>query len=247
MKDSEFIELLNLYLDHEISAADAAKLEAEVQNSTERRRVYRQYCRMQKACKLAGADFQTSLEPAVAARSKLVAFDPTAVAAVQRKRAGNFYTVGTFAALAACVAIIFVGRSRSTQPVSPSGETAVAATAEAAPVSVPAVAAATDLPSAAPRGLVSIAKRPGGTLVSDPLLLTNSARPDAVMASTAPDQNQLAWIQAVQLAPVQSHVQAAELRFDVRPASLRPEGRSLGGNRTPAEASAEMAAFRFVK
>ena len=31
MKDSEFIELLNLYLDHEISTADAARLEAEVQ------------------------------------------------------------------------------------------------------------------------------------------------------------------------------------------------------------------------
>ena len=30
MKDSEFLELLNLYLDHEISPADAARLEAEV-------------------------------------------------------------------------------------------------------------------------------------------------------------------------------------------------------------------------
>ena len=30
MKDSEFIELLNLYLDHEISAADAVRIEAEV-------------------------------------------------------------------------------------------------------------------------------------------------------------------------------------------------------------------------
>ena len=29
MKDSEFLELLNLYLDHEISPADAARLEAD--------------------------------------------------------------------------------------------------------------------------------------------------------------------------------------------------------------------------
>ena len=47
MKDSEFIELLNLYLDHEISVADAARLEAEVQGSPARRRVYREYCQMQ--------------------------------------------------------------------------------------------------------------------------------------------------------------------------------------------------------
>jgi hypothetical protein len=57
MKDSEFIELLNLYLDHEISADNAARLEAEVQGNPERRRVYRQYCRMQKACTLLANDF----------------------------------------------------------------------------------------------------------------------------------------------------------------------------------------------
>ena len=57
MKDSEFTELLNLYLDHEISAADAARLEAEVQINPNRRRVYQEYCRMQKACKLLAHDF----------------------------------------------------------------------------------------------------------------------------------------------------------------------------------------------
>ena len=50
MKDSEFLELLNLYLDHEITPADAARLEAEVRADPERRRTYLQYCRMQKAC-----------------------------------------------------------------------------------------------------------------------------------------------------------------------------------------------------
>ena len=39
MNDSEYIELLNLYLDHEISAADAARLEAEVQSNPARRRI----------------------------------------------------------------------------------------------------------------------------------------------------------------------------------------------------------------
>jgi len=52
MTDQEFIELLNLYVDREISAADAAKLEAAVLASPRRRSIYNQYCRMQKACTL---------------------------------------------------------------------------------------------------------------------------------------------------------------------------------------------------
>src|SRR5471032_2854782 len=50
MNDREFIELLNLYLDREISAVDALRLESEVVADPKRREVYDQYCRMQKAC-----------------------------------------------------------------------------------------------------------------------------------------------------------------------------------------------------
>src|SRR5665213_2153408 len=50
MKDSEFFELLNLYLDHEITPRESARLEAEVTRHPGRLRLYRQYCRMQKAC-----------------------------------------------------------------------------------------------------------------------------------------------------------------------------------------------------
>ncbi|MGH7996623.1 MAG: anti-sigma factor family protein [Opitutaceae bacterium] len=52
MKDSEFIELLNLYVDQEIDEESARRLEAEVQADPNRRRVYRQYCMMHKACAL---------------------------------------------------------------------------------------------------------------------------------------------------------------------------------------------------
>jgi hypothetical protein len=50
MKDPEFIELLNLYIDHEISAEDSVRLEAEVVSNREHRKLYRQYCRMHRAC-----------------------------------------------------------------------------------------------------------------------------------------------------------------------------------------------------
>lgn len=73
MNDSEFIELLNLYLDHEITPADAARLEAEVRGNPERRRTYLEYCRMQKACALLAADFAAD-RPAVRRESVAAGF-----------------------------------------------------------------------------------------------------------------------------------------------------------------------------
>jgi len=52
MTDQEFIELLNLYVDREISVQDAARLESAVTASPRRRSVYNQYCKMQKACSM---------------------------------------------------------------------------------------------------------------------------------------------------------------------------------------------------
>lgn len=135
MKDSEFIELLNLYLDHEISAVDAARLENEVQGNAARRRIYQQYCRMQKACKVLAVDFET--EPSVA--SNVIPFEPAAdVQAPARKaRASGLYAWGTVAA-AACVALALFSRSgNSTAGSSPvdmsqSGPVAVAAPVETA-------------------------------------------------------------------------------------------------------------------
>src|SRR6476620_5983664 len=99
MKDSEFTELLNLYLDHEISAADAARLEAEVQSNPARRRVYEDYCRMQKACKMLAQDFASETSEA---DRKIVAFESGANAA--RNKLG--YLTGALAAAAACVAAV---------------------------------------------------------------------------------------------------------------------------------------------
>jgi hypothetical protein len=62
MNDREFIELLNLYVDREISAEDALRLEAEVASRPRRRNVYDQYCRIQKACaKLSEENYTAAL------------------------------------------------------------------------------------------------------------------------------------------------------------------------------------------
>jgi hypothetical protein len=52
MNDKEFIELLNLYVDREISAEDAVRLEKVVATNARRREIYDQYCRIQKACSM---------------------------------------------------------------------------------------------------------------------------------------------------------------------------------------------------
>jgi hypothetical protein len=52
MTDKEFIELLNLYVDREISAEDALRLEKVVATNPRRREIYDQYCRIQKACSM---------------------------------------------------------------------------------------------------------------------------------------------------------------------------------------------------
>jgi hypothetical protein len=68
MNDKKFMELLNLYLDREIDADDALRLEAEVASNPARRRVYDEYCRMQKACSM------LTSEPAADPDKVVVAF-----------------------------------------------------------------------------------------------------------------------------------------------------------------------------
>ncbi len=72
MKESRYIELLNLYIDHRLTPAEAAELEAEVQSNPRRRKIYSQYCRIQKACALI-FDAERSLAPKTAA--VLTSFD----------------------------------------------------------------------------------------------------------------------------------------------------------------------------
>jgi len=102
MKDSKFIELLNLYVDHQISAEDSARLEAEIQRDPRRRQIYRQYCQMQKACVTLAENFRTQAP----AGGKIIGFAPA-----NRRLTIATYAMGVLAA-AACAAVVFVNRSR---------------------------------------------------------------------------------------------------------------------------------------
>ncbi len=202
MKDSKFIELLNLYVDHQISSSDAALLEAEIQRDPERRRIYRQYCQMQKACVVLADNFRS--EAPVGGR--IVDFPTT-----RRSLASVTYAVGALAA-AACVALVMVQR----RPVAPPAPIEIAATP--APV---AVQPNTTDPRNAPMPLPArVALQPAfAGLVHD-----DSA---AGLALTNSERVPLEWMTRVQL----QRVPTEELWFETRP-TFQPQDLSFPSRRT---------------
>ncbi len=242
MKDSEFIELLNLYLDHEISPADAARLEAEVQGNPARRRVYQQYCRMQKACTLLAQDFATTPAASPDEARKVVAFEP------RRASWGpGLFAVGGLVAAAACVAVIFVNRPAAPTESAP----AAPAFAAVAPVETKVVVApAETIPAAALKArtvTIPAARRAElqPVLVAGSLSLGNQWTNVASTVHTEPAP-QLDWIRGLQIAPMQ-RVQVEELRFDARPADVTQTPVYQARPRPAQQGVVEMTAFQFNK
>lgn len=191
MKDSKFIELLNLYVDHQITDADAAMLEAEIQQNPKRRQVYRQYCRMQKACAVLAENFRTEA-PAPADSGKIVEFTPQ-----RRSILRGAYAVGALAA-AACIATVVLmnrqaDRSSSLANTDGGGGGIHLASAPVRPVEGPAS--------------------------RQPLqrAFTVMPRENALATVTTADGKSLDWIKGVQL----TRVTPDEVWFQARPAKLQ--------------------------
>jgi anti-sigma factor RsiW len=108
MNDKEFIELLNLYVDREISAEDALRLEKVVATNPRRREVYDQYCRIQKACSMLSEE--TLDMSSVRTSATVMAFPEQGP-----WRFGSL--VAGLAAVAACAVVIFGVRNRGAVPV----------------------------------------------------------------------------------------------------------------------------------
>ncbi|MSU24819.1 MAG: zf-HC2 domain-containing protein [Opitutus sp.] len=231
MKDSEFIELLNLYLDHEISAADAARIEHEVQHNPARRQTYLEYCRLQKACALLAQDFASQTD-----EQKIIAFEP------RRSSWAPGLSLGGLAVAAACVALVFVNRTREIAPV--------AAPALVTTVVLPALPVATtaETVSRAVAQTVAVPERRADLQLvsaSNAFALPSDAGTDALLATMASQQAvALDWINRVKLAPMQQ-VPVEALRFDARSAPQDP--RIYRSVRQPMATEVEMAAFRFQR
>lgn len=128
MKESRFIELLNLYVDRQITADEVAELEAELQRDPKRQAVYRQYCRIHTATKRVYESFRS-----VADQSNAAPAGKTGVVELfesRRRRSRWAYYTGGFA-VAACLALVFV---MSRNQAAPSAAPEIAAAAPSAPV-----------------------------------------------------------------------------------------------------------------
>lgn len=217
MKDSKFIELLNLYVDHQISPADAALLEAEIQQKPERRQIYRQYCQMQKACVTLAENFRSEAP----AGEKVIEMSPA-----PRRMAIATYAMG-FAAAAACIALVVVNR-----PAGPSTklmQTVAVAQPIATPVEANVVAAAVQAPEA-------------NRTVLHPAF-SGIAKNDETAAATVAvaDHVSLDWMNQVQL----QRVPAENLWFETRP-TLEAQDLMLRSAR-PYQGQVESTAFIFPK
>ncbi len=182
MKDARFNELLNLYLDHRLSAADAAELEAEVMRNPDRRRIYNGYCRMQRACHVLFENERESA-PQSCALSR-------ALAEVNRKLSGEVVETRSFAWLgwsgavaAACVVVVSIGvATRETPGVEPT--------------TMATVVAATDSPAVALDDSVSpaaVVTRPVATLASVQTVTPVAPPPPVLALAPQPTVEQQQW------------------------------------------------------
>jgi hypothetical protein len=220
MKDSEFIELLNLYLDHEIDAEDVGRLEAEVNSDPGRRQVYLQYCRMQKACAGLAGRFVEGAEPARG----------WAIAARSGSPWRTFRAAGVVAAACAAVAVVAVWRGGAKAP--PASEPAPQAYAYAPPRALPVVV------------------NPGYGSDLQPVLALRSfdipvgaPGPVTLVSGTGQD-DALGWLARVQVAPVQRI--PFEQAFRTQAVFMAPSG-SAAQSSSSTDAQAELAAFRFQR
>lgn len=109
MNESRYIELLNLYVDHQLSPAEASELEAEIARNPERRKTYQQYCRMQKACTVL-FESEKSHAPESKKLSDALRDADRKIVGFPAERSGSrwlYYSAGV-AAMAACATFVVV-------------------------------------------------------------------------------------------------------------------------------------------
>ncbi|HWA27825.1 MAG TPA: hypothetical protein VG734_19375 [Lacunisphaera sp.] len=232
MKDQRFIELLNLYIDRQINAAETAELETEIQQNPKRQAVYRQYCKIHTATKLVYASFRAN-----ASEQPVLPSDRTGVVELfeAKRRKNNFAYVATGLAAAACLALALVRYNQSSPVASP----VVTARVEA---SVPAVAPAVAAPVAP---VAAPAVEPEVGLVSLRNNATNSAELSAMLAVMREQDEERAM--------ASGHLQPARIQplfddglFNTNRATPVPDQR--GFRIQPAGAQqVEAAAFQFQR
>lgn len=248
MNDKRFIELLNLYVDQELTEAEARALEQEIAQRPDRRRVYTQYCRMQRACvrlyeqQSVPAPRVASLAAAVAAGGPDLELElpaPASEPVVVRPQRWGWATWGSGLAVAAaaCVALVAVRLNDSVTPPTATGAQ-LAATAKPEPqAAVEPSARSTVAPQSdyRPVVVVNALLRPGTD--------AGAAQPAGLAAL---DPSSLDWLQEMKLLPM-SRVPFETLRFDPQ-GRLQPlDQTAFANDQSDQPIATEISAFQFQR
>jgi hypothetical protein len=230
MKDNRFIELLNLYIDRQITADETAELEAELQRNPKRQAVYRQYCQIHTATKQVYASFRASAENPATETTQTGVIE---LFESRRRRAHWAYYAGGMAA-AACLALVFFRLSPTAETVTPLA-TVNSKPATVVAVSAPTVSAAT----ASAQELVPAA----ASLHETPATNPNYSAMLAVLREQDEERSfSNARLQAGRLQPLFD-----DSLFDsVRASSIQDQRVFRSHQATPAQ-QAEFSAFQFQR
>ena len=234
MKDQRFIELVNLYIDRQISAAETTELETEIQGNPRRRAIYRNYCKMHRATSLVYESFRAEAgqQPAAAPGTS------GTIAQFKSERRSRRYRWAYYAsglAAAACLALLFVRLSE--KPVAAPEMTVVTM----APRALPAVETAAPVPPmAAPETKATV---PAAMMVS--LRNNTEAEPNYAAMLTAMRQEELRALTNGQAQPGRMTSLFEDGVFDSQQFTLPANQRTFRGRQSPAEA--QTVSFQFQR
>ncbi len=231
MNDQRFTELLNLHLDREISTAEIAELEAELNRHPARRRQHAAYRRMQHACAQLFEREHAQAPASFALAKDLLDVERKAAAP---RRAIRRPLVAAFAGLAAMAASVALVLMRTV------------------PVSVPIASAGNSAPPAASMAVAAAPTGPANPLVTLANYVPAPAARDGyqTVALVAPGSNGLVraeftgWTPLAELPPLQPVV------VEDFPASPRPMAQPVMAISRGQEATApavQTAAFQFQR
>jgi len=236
MNDKKFIELLNLYVDREISSEEAAALEQAIASSPERRKVYLQYCRIHKASVMLAESYKSDSIPEGSILGRAASDADRKIAAYPSRQsrgpAWAWFTGLGVAAAAACVALVVVrNEGASMAPIAPRDVTFTQTelTSNLQTVSTPI-----------PITSVTAANRERAKVG----MFVNAQASMDEMVFAGSNAERLAWMDGVQL-PVLHPVAPDKLVFEAKqPGRSDQRVFRTGGT---ADAKVEMTAFEFQK
>ncbi|MBW8782538.1 MAG: hypothetical protein JF599_11710 [Verrucomicrobia bacterium] len=225
MNETRFIELLNLYVDHQIGPREAAELEAEILSNPARRRTYRDYCRMQRACGLLCDRERTQAPISFAFEKSLQETELKIEALSGRRNSGRRVYTATFAGLTAMAACAVFVLTRSGQTTG-TGEL----------TSAPVIAEAPVVP---PAPVINPASNAHPVFVAQNVAFTREIEPAPA------ERTPLDWLQRVELPPVQP-VLVEEGAFEAK-STLPQDSRVFRSGSRLVQGNAEFTAFQFQR